>query len=175
MTNAYLSDTNFASALFVTDRADYPTAQAYFEQVIKADDGLIYLSRFSIAEIEYGIALNPDLDANIVAQLRAAIRQYALIELDNETVAKYAEIRAALFDKKAPRDGKGRMRKGLAPEQITVIQPTAFELGIQENDLWIAAIAARYGMTLVSGDRMTHINEVYPSLKLGIWQKYKPK
>jgi len=59
------------------------------------------------------------------------------------TANTYGELRSLLFDKYAPND---KRKKNLRPEQL--VDPiTSLELGIQENDLWIAAQAIRWERT----------------------------
>ncbi len=79
--------------------------------------------------------------------------------------ATYGDLRARLFEKFAP---KKRRRKGLRPEEL--IDPvTAKELGIQENDLWIAAQAIERNLVLVTNDAMARIQEVASELKVEDW------
>jgi tRNA(fMet)-specific endonuclease VapC len=77
----------------------------------------------------------------------------------------YGDLRARLFEKFAP---KKRRRKGLRPEEL-VDPVTAKELGIQENDLWIAAQAIERNLVLVTNDAMARIQEVASELKVEDW------
>ncbi|MBA7697023.1 hypothetical protein ES703_105681 [subsurface metagenome] len=52
-----------------------------------------------------------------------------------------------------------KKRAGLRPEQL-VDPVTSLELGIQENDLWIAAQVVVRGLILVTTDKLSHIREV---------------
>ncbi len=56
------------------------------------------------------------------------------------------------------------------PERL-IDKTSGATLGIQENDLWIAAIAVEYNMRLVSDDKMKHIQEAWPTLKVIPWKK----
>lgn len=89
-------------------------------------------------------------------------------EIGRDTTEPYSDIRAALFRTFAPRDAKDRI-KNVRPETL-VDKTTARLLGIQENDLWIAAIAVQYNLFLVSGDRMSRIPEVWSGLRLVRWR-----
>lgn len=72
----------------------------------------------------------------------------------------YGQLRARLFEKFAPKE---KRTKGLRPEQLT--EPvTSLELGIQENDLWIAAQASEYNLVLATNDKMLRIREVASGL-----------
>ena len=77
-------------------------------------------------------------------------------EIDIHTANKYGELRALLFEKYAPK----KRKSGLRPEQL--IDPiTSRELGIQENDIWIAAQAMVRNMVLVTADKkLIQITEV---------------
>jgi len=74
---------------------------------------------------------------------------------DMHTARTYGELRALLFDKYAQK----KKRSGLRPEQL--FDPaTSLELGIQENDLWIAAQAMVKNLTLVTSEKLRRISEV---------------
>ena len=63
---------------------------------------------------------------------------------------------------------------GRRPDQITD-RVTATRLGIDENDLWIAAQAVQYNLALVTNDGMARIravlSELAPSLHIENWTK----
>src|SRR5207253_3032276 len=139
MNNDYLADTNFASSLFVTSRQEHQKAKA-FSQKVSAAGGRIYLSRIAIGEVEFGLALNPSIPLITKQQMEEGIKTYQVKEIGKHTPPAYGQIRAALYNKKCPRDPKGRIKARLRPEYFTALSPTAYELGIQENDLWMASI-----------------------------------
>lgn len=170
MSNDYLSDTNFASCLFVTTRKEHPKADAFFQK-IKASSGRVFLSRVALAEVEFGFELNPKISASVRQQMTVGIGAYQILDIGKHTVSPYAQIRAALFDQKCPRNQKKRIRTNLRPEFFTSLSPTAYELGIQENDLWMAAIAVERNMTLITADRMNQLKSVFPTLQLEDWTK----
>jgi tRNA(fMet)-specific endonuclease VapC len=72
--------------------------------------------------------------------------------------SSYGDLRARLFRKFAPKDKKG-LPKHKWPEDLRDLA-TGKELGIQENDLWLAAQAITHRYVLVTSDRMRHIREV---------------
>lgn len=76
--------------------------------------------------------------------------------IDMHTANTYGTLRSILFDKYAP---KGKRRKNLRPEQL-VDPVTSLELGIQENDLWIAAQAITRNLTLITNDKLIRIRDV---------------
>jgi tRNA(fMet)-specific endonuclease VapC len=73
---------------------------------------------------------------------------------DTHTARMYGDLRALLF-KYIPK----KKRAGLRPEQV-VDPVTSLELGIQENDLWIAAQAMVRNLTLVTNEKLYRIREV---------------
>ena len=71
--------------------------------------------------------------------------------IDETTAEIYGNLKAAIFDRYAPKDRALRRRT------------TVTQLGIGENDLWIAAIALQYQLTLVTTDQdFQRIQSVQP-------------
>jgi tRNA(fMet)-specific endonuclease VapC len=118
----------------------------------------LLVSVVTLGEIEYGhrvaLALNPAAQVAYMKFVREELPES--FEVSSDAATAYGELRARLFNRYAP--GKERVPKML-PEQL-VDPATAKELGIQENDLWIAAQAMAHGLVLVTNDRMTRIREV---------------
>jgi tRNA(fMet)-specific endonuclease VapC len=77
--------------------------------------------------------------------------------IDSGTADVYGNLKAAVFDKFAPRD-KNKRRKF-----------TVQNIGFGENDLWIAATAIQHNLTIITADRdFQRIQEVHP-LTLDSW------
>ena len=68
------------------------------------------------------------------------LRGIEVLPLDADTADRYGRLKAAVIERFGPREKARRKRTRLA------------ELGFQENDLWIAAVAQRHGLTLVTAD-----------------------
>jgi len=68
------------------------------------------------------------------------LRGIEVLPLDADTADHYGRLKAAVIERLGPRERAKRKRTRLA------------ELGFQENDLWIAATAQRYGLTVVTAD-----------------------
>lgn len=168
----YLLDTNAASALW--DEGDEHHDDALeFATNAGASGDVIYVSRITIGEIEYGYELYTSKEPARRRKAEANMRAFTLIrDTDKGTTAPYAKIRAELYRQKAPRKPSGHI-KNVRPERL-IDKTTGQELGIQENDLWIAAIAVEYNMILVTDDRMRHIQEAAPDLKILKWKKPPP-
>lgn len=166
---AYLFDTNIASALWDELDTDHSDALRFVTDVASIG-GLVYVPRITIAEIEYGLKLYVSTDPARRAKAEAAMRAYKSIrEVNKDTTEHYATMRAELFRRYAPRDAKGRVKR-VRPEQL-IDKTTGQSLGIQENDLWIAAIAVEHNMVLVTDDRMARIQEVAPNLTIAKWKR----
>ncbi|PDW02362.1 type II toxin-antitoxin system VapC family toxin [Candidatus Viridilinea mediisalina] len=73
-----------------------------------------------------------------VEQMLAGIEVFAI---DEATADWYGTIKARLIDRFGPKERAKRRNTTLA------------QIGITDNDLWIAACAKRHGATLVSADR----------------------
>ena len=133
----------------------------------------LWVSVISLGEIEYGHrAQKGDLAEKQEAFIRFVGQQLPVeLDLTQDAVTAYGEIRSRLFDKYAPVD---RRKKGMRPEQLT--DPiSSLALQIQENDLWLCAQAVGHGMVLVTNDKMHAIREVSdrmePALLMQNWTK----
>lgn len=163
----YLLDTNITSALWDIRDKYHPAALRFIQSV----DALsrIYISRVVSAEIEYGHHLYLSADAERRRTVQTAMQAFENVrEIDQHTAHMYSMIRAMLFRKYGERTSKNRIKK-VRPECL-VDKTTSLELGVQENDLWMAAIAVQYNMDFVTDDNMRRIKDVWPSLKLLKWR-----
>ncbi len=122
----------------------------------------LLVSVVTLGEIEFGhevaLAPNPAAQAAYMKFVQEELPES--FEVSPDAATAYGELRARLFNKYAPGD---KRKPKMLPEQL-VDPATAKELGIQENDLWIAAQAMAHGMVLVTNDRMTRIREVAASM-----------
>ncbi len=107
---------------------------AYFnrETIIrqKLKDTTVYVSCITIGELYFG-AYNSQQVANNVKQIKDFIAINAVLQCDENTADQYGQIKRLLRAKGRP---------------------------IPENDIWIAATALQFGLTLVSRD--AHFKEV---------------
>ena len=118
----------------------------------------LLVSVVTLGEIEFGRCVQTgDFAAKQEAYIRFVQQELpAKLELTEDAVAAYGEMRGRLFNKYAP--GAKRKRK-TRPEQLT--DPiSSLPLTIQENDLWLCAQAVGHGMVLVTNDKMHAIHEV---------------
>ena len=118
----------------------------------------LLVSVVSLGEIEFGERVNPTQHQAVHERFLGFVHEKVphRLDLHHSTATRYGELRARLFDRYAP---KGKRRAGLRPEQL--VDPiSSLELGIQENDLWIAAQAIDGNFVLVTHDRMKNVRAV---------------
>ena len=144
----YLLDTNIVAYWFDEDRAEHDKVLDHINRLPKG--ALIRISVVTLAEIEYGQRAVSPTDTPLQVRYRQLIdeRFPKPIEIGKATTVYYGAWRARLFGKLAPREKKTKVRR---PEQL-VDPVTSRELGIQENDLWIAAQAMEHNLVLVTHD-----------------------
>lgn len=161
----YLLDTNILSYWFAEGSAEHERVTQHILSL--PGDSLLAISAITLGEVEYG---------HRAVSAEETPKQTTFLELINEqlptvlnvmasTRLYYGRLRADLFEKFYP---AGRKKRGLRPEQL-VDPVTSLELGIQENDLWIAAQAIEYNLVLVTADRLQQIREVAKDLDVENW------
>jgi tRNA(fMet)-specific endonuclease VapC len=117
--------------------------------------------------------ITPEMDIDSQNQVRHEMSNHPFIlDIDKHTIGPYSDLRAELFKKFSPRDRRGRLTVKW-PEDL-IERTSAKELGVQENDIWIAAQAIQYNLILVTDDHMLRLAEVshkldYP-LQIARWK-----
>ena len=155
----YLFDTNILDYWFDDHRPEH-------ENVIRRMNAIdphspLRISAISLGEIEYGHRCVSAADTAIQLTFKefVATRLPRVLTVDRSTSVHYGQIRARLFRKFAAKND----RKSLRTCQL-VDPVTERSLGIQENDLWIAAQASEFNLVLVTHDRMERIRDVASDL-----------
>jgi len=165
MIRGYLLDTNIICYWFDTRCPEHKRVVGRLAS--RPSGSPLTVSVLSLGEIEYGHRVaSKDVDSSIQAQFSAFVRSQLprVLDIQRTTGIYYGKLRALLFEKYAP----GDKIKTLRPEQL--IDPTtSLELGIQENDLWIAAQATERNLALVTHDKMAHIRAVADELVFEDW------
>ena len=159
--DAYLLDTCIAS--IALDAGSFQHLNVRKQLASFDDSSTVWISAITIGEIEYGLGLYPWLDSGRSQSIRDGFAKYEVLHTDKHTGYYYGSIRAALFKQYAPRDARNKIRKGTRAEDLTD-RTTSKTLGIQENDLWIAALAVEYNIVLVTRDKMSRILEAAKDL-----------
>ena len=98
----------------------------------------IHIPVIVLGELYYGALYSTQVEKNI-QQIKNIIVIYNILMIDEETTIAYGNIKAALRKKGKP---------------------------IPENDIWIAALAMRYELILITRDK--HFKEI-ESIKVKSW------
>ena len=158
--DGYLFDTNAVSPLWNVRHPEHDIIKDFFASVSQSP---VWLSTIVLAEIEYGMKITPEMDIDSQNQVRHEISNHPFIlDIDKHTIGPYSDLRAELFKKFSPRDRRGRLTVKW-PEDL-IERTSAKELGVQENDIWIAAQAIQYNLILVTGDHMQRLVEISENL-----------
>ncbi|MGB3652565.1 MAG: PIN domain-containing protein [Rivularia sp. (in: cyanobacteria)] len=145
----YLLDTNHCSAIILGE----PNV---ISRVNEVGEDNIFTCVIVQGELTFMMEKSQRKETNLarLAQFLEDIRIYRITE---ETATIYGQIKAALFNQFAPKE-KSKRRK----TKVT-------DLGFDENDIWIAAIALQNNLTVVSKDSdFLRIQQVKP-LSLESW------
>jgi len=165
----YLLDTNILTYWFHAERLEH---QAVTARISELPEGtFLALSAITLGEIEYGHRVASKEETTRQRAYLDFIEHQPLLVLDirKSTRLYYGDLRARLFERFAT-----RKKRGTRPEQL-VDPATAETLGIQENDLWIAAQALEYDLTLVTHDRLERLREAAPMLQIEDWVLSPPR
>jgi len=121
-----------------------------------SDKSKILICAISIGEMEYGYNVADTKAKADVQQLCDHIKNYEILSIDQEIARDhYAEIRAILFENYAPRNEKKKRRLTEWADPIS-----DKNIQVQENDIWICAVAKYYNLTLITDDKMEAIRKV---------------
>jgi tRNA(fMet)-specific endonuclease VapC len=156
MPDAYLLDTSIASIAWDGGNKNHGFIRQRLASL--GEGAFISICSISLAEVEYGLLVSPAADPERHAVVRNAMSQYKIWDIDRHTSTVYAQLRAELFKQYSPKDKRGRLTKK-QPEELRD-ETTGFELGIQENDLWIVSVAVQYDLRFITQDEMRRIREV---------------
>ncbi len=174
----FLLDTQIVRYWYDSDCSEHAAVLGNIESLIEQAASVenkprMWVSVISLGEIEFGHRVQiGDFAAKQEAYIRFVGQEFqARLELTEDAVTAYGEIRSRLFNKYAP--GEKRKPK-MRPEQLT--DPVnSLALQIQENDLWLCAQAVSHGMVLVTNDGMRAIREVSkgmePELLMQNWTR----
>jgi tRNA(fMet)-specific endonuclease VapC len=158
--NGYLLDTNAASVLWDARHTDHNKIRSFLEN---HSQSLLWILIIVLAEVEYGLKTAPKMDTSRQNDVRNEMAKFPeVLDLDKHTVSSYSDIRAELFKTYSPKVRRRRLAAKW-PEDLFE-RTSAKELGVQENDIWIASQAIQYNLILVTDDRMSRLVEVSNSL-----------
>ena len=128
----YLLDTNHCSQLL----ANNPTVT---KKLSDLGDVIVGTCVIVQGELVFGALISEQRETNL-QRIEEFLNDVNVYQIDQETADIYGNIKAAVFNHFGPKD-KAKRRKFAKKG-----------LGIGENDLWIAAIAKRRWLIVVSSD-----------------------
>jgi predicted nucleic acid-binding protein len=172
----YLLDTNILSYWYDTIRPEHPRVVRAVDSARQPDPKTGYVARFlvsvvALGELEFGHRANPNADLTKQTEYVKFVREQCpeSLELTEHVAAQYGLMRAWLFNNCGRTTSRTTPRRA---EQI-VVPDTGESLGIDENDLWIAAQAMTHDLILVTHDRRGNLGKVLsqfsPTLRVEDW------
>lgn len=139
----YLLDTNHCSRLIDGDTR-------IRNRIVALGEASVATSVIVQGELVY-MAEKSERRLHNLSVVRAFLHDIRLYYVDEGAADAYGELKAALIQHFGPRDRSKRHKMRLE------------RIGIGENDLWMAAIAVRHHLTVVSSDSdFVRIREVIP-------------
>ncbi len=129
----YLLDTNHCSKILKRDAA-------VLEKVRSVDEEQVFTCVIVQGELFYMVSRSAWKGVNR-ANVLVFMNNVGILEIDQGTTEIYGEMKAIIMNHYAPLSGR-RPRNFKFPQT-----------GISDNDLWIAAIAFRNGLTILSKDK----------------------
>ncbi|MDJ1171317.1 type II toxin-antitoxin system VapC family toxin [Roseofilum sp. BLCC_M154] len=145
----YLLDTNHCSRIIQGDRP-------VINRIIEVGESQVATCVIVQGELLY-MAYKSEQKARNLAQVNLFLEDIRIYRIDEVTANIYAEFKAEILEYFGPKERNKRRKIRIE------------NLGIGENDLWIAAIALRNGLTLVSGDRDFQRMQAVKALPLESW------
>lgn len=151
----YLLDTNIAAYWYDTSKIEHAKVMDRVNAVKQPDPitkyvPRLYISVITLGEIEYGhrVVLAPNTARQ--AEYARFVREQCPVVLGmiDDVAEQYGELRAWLFNNCGPKAKKSKAKRA---EEL-VNPTTGKELGIDENDIWIAAQAKAHNFVLVTHD-----------------------
>jgi tRNA(fMet)-specific endonuclease VapC len=145
----YLLDTNHCSRIIDGDSVVLSRLKANADVLVATcvivQGELIFMAQQSAQKI-----------ANL-ARVEAFLQGIRIYSIDEETAVLYGNLKATLMRHFGPSERRKRRRTTLT------------QLGFDDNDLWIAAVALRHEITIVSSDSdYQRMQEAWP-LSLESW------
>lgn len=156
---AFLLETSALSAFLQPSHTNHARAQ---HEILGLPAGSAkFVSVVTLAEMEFGLnrlkawaTANPSARADArVAEVEARIltaRTYAPLDISHHTATAYADLKLRMALHVQPNVNSQNLDRWLERWQD---DNTGSALGIDENDLWIAAQGKERDFTIITGDR----------------------
>lgn len=145
----YLLDTNACSRVIQGD-------STIINRIVEVGEAQVATCVIVQAELLY-MAYKSEQKARNLAQVKMFLQDITIYFLDEEAADIYAQFKVAILDRFGPQEKKKRRKTRIE------------NLGIGENDLWIAAIALRNGLTIVSSDSDFQRMQAVKPISLESW------
>jgi tRNA(fMet)-specific endonuclease VapC len=129
----YLLDTNHCSALILGE-------SAIASRIRQVRASQIAISAITEGELLY-MAENSEKVIENLAVINEFLEDMSVYDVDSFTSSIYAKLKAKVMTRFAPKERSKRRKTKIS------------DLGIGENDLWIASTAIANSLTIVSADR----------------------
>ncbi len=128
----YLLDTNHCSRLL--------QGHSWLRQKLTTVDNTLVATCVIVRGELVFMARRSERQAENLRSVEAFLKKTRVYAVDSQVADIYGQIKAAILAHFGPKE-KAKQRKAKLER-----------LGFSDNDLWIAAIAKRYGLTIVSAD-----------------------
>jgi tRNA(fMet)-specific endonuclease VapC len=128
----YLLDTNACSRVIQGD-------STIIKRIVEVGEAQVATCVIVQAELLYMAYKSEQTDSNL-ARVRLFLEDINIYFIDKQTADIYAQFKVKILNQFGPQEKKKRRKTRIE------------NLGIGENDLWIAAIALRNQLTIISRD-----------------------
>ena len=146
----YLLDTNHCSGAILRN----PTILNHLKSIEQEVVGTCVIVQGELIDM----AERSQRSQNNLELVQNFLQGIYIYDVDRETANVYGWIKAAIFKQFAPKE-KSKRRK-----------TKMFNLGFDENDLWITAIALQHELIIISSDSdFSRIQTVVSALKIESW------
>ena len=131
----------------------------------------LFVSVVTMGEIEYGHRYAPAPNVSEQSKYHAFVREQCPepLEVITHAAEHYGVMKAWLMNNFSPKT----MRSGAARLKQLIGPATTEELGVQENDVWIAAQAMTFNLVLVTHDHKGNFGKLQkkfaPELQVEDW------
>ena len=157
----YLLDTNILRYWYDTNCPEHANVVARVQEVshstlLGQSAPHLFISVVTLGEIEFGhrYAQTPNSKQQ-EEYLKFVLEQCPVsLEITKHDSAKYGELKAWLMKRGSRKGARAKRLKQLVDPDTTE------DLGVQENDVWIAAQAITRNLTLVTHDSRGHFGEL---------------